>query len=409
MTKQIKFQPILLGTDFNCYGMSRAFYSTYGIKSIAYGVQHMAPTRYTKLVDVHVIPGFNADPGFMKVMKQVAANKKPGVKYLVISCGDGYTELIAEHLDELKKDFVVPYVDDALFKRLGTKETFYAAAEKFGLPYPKTKVISREEALAGADKIKLPFDFPVALKPSDSIEWLSIDFEGRKKAFVLDTRDQFNDILTKAYKAGYQSDFIAQDFIPGDDSNMRTLNAYVGTDHKVRMMCLGHPLLEDPSPVAVGNYMVILPEYNKEIYDTIKKFLESVNYVGFANFDMKYDRRDGKYKVFEINLRQGRSSYYCILNGYNLAKYVVDDAIYHQPFQETVYGDGKKLWLGLPKKIFYRYAKENKYKERAKQMLKSGNWGTTAFDKHDSLKQRLLMHYAFHLSYQHYREYFVQR
>ncbi|MCG4778584.1 ATP-grasp domain-containing protein, partial [Eggerthella lenta] len=98
----------------------------------------------------------------------------------------------------------------------------------------------------------------------------------------------------------------------------------------VRMICLGHPLLEDPSPVAVGNYMVIIPEKNMEIYQTIQKFLEEINYVGFADFDMKYDRRDGKFKIFEINLRQGRSSYYCTLNGYNLAKYVVDDAIYHR-------------------------------------------------------------------------------
>ena len=225
----------------------------------------------------------------------------------------------------------------------------------------------------------------------------------------MDTRAQFDKLLPEIAQAGYTGKLIAQDFIPGDDSNMRVVNAYVGQDHKVRMICLGHPLLEDPSPVAVGNYMVIIPEKNMEIYQTIQKFLEEINYVGFADFDMKYDRRDGKFKIFEINLRQGRSSYYCTLNGYNLAKYVVDDAIYHRPYDHTDYADGNKLWLSVPKKVFYKYAKEGPDKERAKQMLESGNWGTTAFDKHDTLKQRLLMHYAFSLMPKKYKEYFVQR
>lgn len=410
MSTKVKFQPILLGTDFNCYGMARSFYAAYGIKSIAYGDTQLAPTRYTKLVDVRLHKGFNSNPGFMKVMNQVAAQLDSDTKYLLLSCGDGYTELISQHLDELKKHFVCPYVDRQLFKALGTKETFYQAAEKYGLPYPKTRIITKEEVESkGAANIQLPFDFPVALKPSNSIEWLDIHFEGRKKAYVLDTREQFNELLPKIYKAGYQSDFICQDFIPGDDSNMRVINAYVDMNHHVRMICLGHPLLEDPAPAAVGNYMAILPEKNQQIYDQIVKFLEAVNYVGFADFDLKYDRRDGQFKVFEINLRQGRSSFYCTLNGYNLAKYVTDDVIFHLPKEDTDYADGNMLWLGLPKKLFYKYAKDNQYKQRAIKLIEAGQWGTTAFDKHDSLKQRLLMHYAFHLMKADYEKYFVQR
>ena len=84
MNDQIDFQPILLGTDFNCYGMARSFYEAYGIKSIAYGVTHMAPTRYTKLADVHVIEGFNEDPGFIKSMREIAKNLKPDKKYLLL-------------------------------------------------------------------------------------------------------------------------------------------------------------------------------------------------------------------------------------------------------------------------------------------------------------------------------------
>ncbi|MCG4651128.1 carboxylate--amine ligase, partial [Bifidobacterium longum] len=68
-------------------------------------------------------------------------------------------------------------------QKLGTKETFYAAAEKYGLPYPKTKLIEAAE-FTKPKEIELPFDFSIALKPSDSIAWLDIHFADRKKAYV---------------------------------------------------------------------------------------------------------------------------------------------------------------------------------------------------------------------------------
>jgi len=65
--------------------------------------------------------------------------------------------------------------------------------------------------------------------------------------------------------------------------------------------------------------------------------------------------------------------------------------------------------LGVPKKVFYQYAKESEYKDRAVKLLKAGQYGTTAFDPADTFKQRLLMHYAFHLMPGNYKKYFVQR
>lgn len=93
-----------------------------------------------------------------------------------------------------------------------------------------------------------------------------------EKAFILETREEFDLILGRIYEAGYKSEMIVQDFIPGDDSNMRVLNAYVDEDHQVRMMCLGHPLLEDPTPASIGNYVVIMPDYNEKSIKPLRHF-----------------------------------------------------------------------------------------------------------------------------------------
>ncbi|MDK7363502.1 carboxylate--amine ligase, partial [Lactobacillus iners] len=202
----------------------------------------------------------------------------------------------------------------------------------------------------------------------DPVSWLDCRFEGRKKAFTIHDAAELKDIVTKIYTHGYKEDLILQDFIPGDDSKMRVLNAYVDKNHKVKMMCLGHPLLEDPTPQSIGNYVAILPEYNLNLYNTVKTFLEKINYVGMANFDIKYDERDHEYKFFEINVRQGRSSFYVTLNGCNLAKCYIDDYVEDSlKDQDPVYAnqDPKKhvLWLGVPTKVFKQYAFENEYKE----------------------------------------------
>ncbi|MFV4933003.1 carboxylate--amine ligase [Lactobacillus delbrueckii] len=407
-----KFTPILLGSDINVYGMARSFNEAYGIKVQAWAATQLAATRYSKIVDVEVHPGFSEDPGFMEVMqKKIKEYQNHEEPVILIACGDGYAELLAKHKQELEGTFVVPYIDYQLLEKLISKEGFYEVCEEYGLPYPKTKIIKLADYQDGS-YADVPFAFPVALKPEDPVSWLDVQFEGRKKAFVIKDLAEFKDIVGKIYTNGYKEDLILQDFIPGDDSNMRVLNAYVDKNHQVKMMCLGHPLLEDPTPQSIGNYMAILPAYDEKLYETVQTFLEKINYVGMANFDIKYDARDGQYKFFEINLRQGRSSFYVTLNGYNLAKWYVDDyAEDSLAGQETVYANklesSHMLWLGVPEKIFKEYAVDNEAKQAALKLIDAGQVGTTVFyDQDSSFKRWLLMKYMFHNYYKRFKTYF---
>ena len=192
---------------------------------------------------------------------------------------------------------------------------------------------------------------------------------------------------------------------------MRVLNAYVDHHHRVRMMFLGHPLLEDPTPEAVGNYAAILPDYNEDVFRPIKTFLEDIGYEGVANFDMKYDERDNTYKLFEINLRQGRSSYFVTLNGYNLAKYFVDDLIEDTPFDgNTVFGKGEQLWLEIPRSIFRDYVAAGADKDKGLQMIRDGRWGTTLEYRRDMNPLRWLMiKHMFSIYRKRYAQYFVRK
>ncbi len=396
----------------NVYGMARAFHELYGDTVKAYAEAQLAPTRFTKILDLTLFSGFSEDPVFIEKMREIAKiYDKHEEPVILIGCGDGYAELISKHKEELSKTFICPYVDYDLLKSLNNKESFYKIADEHQLPHPLTKIITKSMYENNED-MDVPYEYPVALKPANSVEWLDIHFEGRKKAFTIHSEDEFKDIVGKIYDNGYTSDLILQDFIPGDDSNMRVLNAYVDQNHHVKMMCLGHPILEDPTPQAIGNYVAIVPEFNQDVYDLVQKFLEDIKFTGYANFDMKFDSRDNTFKFFEINLRMGRSSFFVTLNGYNLAKYVVEDYIENSLENEpTVYANKNKaqhkLWLGVPVKVFRKYAADNDASKYAEELIKQDRIGTTVFyDKDRSFKRWLLLNYMFHNYVKRFDKYF---
>lgn len=409
----MNFTPVILGSDINAYGFARSFYELTHQPVQAYAQEALAPTKYSKIINVNLYDGFTEDPAFIENMRQIAKKYADHTEpVILLAMGDGYAELISKHKAELSQTFVCPYVDYDLLRKLNNKESFYQICEQYHLPHPQTKIITKQ--MYQQQDLTVPFDYPVALKPANSVEWLDIHFEGRKKAFTIQDEAEFLDIVAKIYDNGYESDLILQEFIPGDDSHMRVLNAYVDQHHHVKLMCLGHPLLEDPTPAAIGNYVAILPEYNQKLYDVLQRFLEEIEFTGFANFDMKFDDRDQEFKLFEINLRQGRSSFYVTLNGYNLAQFVVDDYVKQTlDEQPTVYGNKNKaqhqLWLGVPTGVFKKYALENQYKEIALELLRQDRYGTTVFYKGDfGIKRLVLLSYMFYRYRGRFKRYFEE-
>ena len=96
---------------------------------------------------------------------------------------------------------------------------------------------------------------------------------------------------------------------------------------------MGHVLLEEHHPLAIGNPCVIINTEIDEVVEQATRFLERVGYVGFSNFDLKYDRRDGTLKFFEINVRLGRSNFYVTAGGNNVSEWYVRDWVRHEEMQ----------------------------------------------------------------------------
>ncbi|MCF0231005.1 MAG: carboxylate--amine ligase [Enterococcus sp.] len=412
---QTNIKPLLLGSDYNAYGMARSFHELLGRPVKIFASTLLAPCRYSKIVEPEICEGFDKDPIWFEHMKKIKQRYKDHKEpVLLISCSDVYSELIVKHLEELSDVFIcLPNIKQDMFAKLVNKTSFYEICEKYDLPYPKTAFISKKDA-QDLSSIRQDFEYPVILKPADSVSWLKVDFPGRKKAFKIRSRKEFEYVIEQSYKNGYEDTLILQDFIPGDDSSMRVLNAYCSKEAKVKFMSLGHPILEDPSPACIGNYTAILPDYSEEICIKIRGFLEKINYVGFANFDMKYDIRDGQYKLFEFNPRQGRSSFFVSAGGENLAKWLIDDYALDCLKDKDLYIANKdenkhELWLSIATSTFKKYAAKNEATDKALALIKEGKYISTFKYEPDYSFMRLILHkYINYLDKKQFKLYFKE-
>lgn len=367
MSNSVSFQPVLLGSDINVYGMARSFHEQYGIASVAIGKGVLGVCTASKIVSVEVTePNLEDDETFVRTLLQFAKRYEgSGKKLLLVPCGDNYIKLLVRNQDKLRGTYEFECISEELLMRLSIKESFYEVCTEHGFAFPQTTTCSYENY----KNIELPFDFPVIIKPSNSVAYWNCSFPHKKKVFVAETREEFDKILEAIYGSSYKDHLILQEYIPGDDSKMRVMNCYCGRDKKVKLIALGNALLEEHSPEGIGSYAAIINTVDEKLNEQMKGFLEGIGYVGFANFDMKFDERDGKYKLFEMNLRQGRSSFFVTAAGYNLAKWLVDDVIEHKDLPCTV-ATNEVLWTIIPEKIIFDYVPDEQLKAKARRLIK---------------------------------------
>lgn len=377
----MNIQPVLIGADLNCYNVARAFHEAYNVKSIAFGRYELGATKNSNIIEFNIEEKINESKVLVERLIKLSDTLKDK-KLILMGCTDEYAELIIDNKDKLKHKYIIPYINKELKEELISKDSFYSMCEKFNLPYPKTYIYSKNDSVENVN-----FAYPIIVKPADSISYWHNTFENMKKAYLVNDYNEFKEVVNLIYSSGYSENLIIQDFIPGDDSKMRVLTAYSDKSGKVKMMCLGHVLLEEHTPKGIGNHAAIITEFNEEIMIKFKNFLENINYVGFSNFDIKYDERDNEYKVFEINLRQGRSNYYVTGSKNNIAKYIVDDYVLNKELSLKLCKD-EYFWRVIPDNIVYKFVKDESLVNKAKKLVKE-NKCSSSFKYDKDLKWNL--------------------
>ncbi len=406
------FKLIILGSDDNAYGISRSYYDKYGEKPLLLCGRRLPPTEHSKILEIKLIKDFDIESICIKEIVSLGKLLKEKYEKLVlIPCSDWYMQVCTKHKSELENIYENKFNDYNLLKSFITKDKFYELCEKYNLKYPNTIICKLNERTSIHNKIK--FKYPIILKPnnSNSSEYLHAEFSGKKKVFLLKNEEELKETINNINTSIYKDNLIIQEFIEGDDTNNVVINCYSNSKGKVVAASLGRAILEEYHPTVLGNYAAIIsvPGYNK-IFNNIIKFLESIKYKGFSNFDLKYDIKRKEYYLFEINYRQGRSSFFVNAGGISLAELFIDDLIYKKNPSRIKYMDTKVLWLNIPEYIVKKYVKNEEVNKEVKELINNKKVVHTLKYKNDlNIKRKMIIDKIYISKVKQYKDYFIEK
>lgn len=397
---QRPFIPVIVGTDLNAYHMSASFHEAYHVKPYLLGQLSLGFTHYSNIIaKIKLVDHLHESAVFVQALIDYHEEINPGdVPLLLVGTSDEYVRLIIENQDQLAPYYVFNVLTEDLLNQLTNKERFYQLAAEHGLPVPETAVYQMGEPF----NLTIPH-FPVIVKPSNSVLYNAHPFPGKEKVYRLNSEAEVKATIAQIEQGGYPGKLLIQEYIEGDDTYNWDSVLYLNQNSQAQFVSFGQVALQEHEATAVGNYTAILSRYNPQVMAQLKDFLEAIHYTGFANFDMKYDTRTKTYKVFEVNVRQGRSSYYVTQMGHNLAYYLVEDVINHHA-QDCTFIQAENLFTVVPKNILRDYIHNADIREEALGLIKAGKWGNPLFYKGDhSLIRRLYLavrQYRYRAKYQ---------
>lgn len=389
----MNFEVVIIGSDINAYYMARCCHEAYNKKAHLIAKEPMNFTKLSSILTIEYHENLWDKNIFIEAINNYAKKHK-NKKLLLIPSNDFYVRLIVENKNKIHKNYVFHSISEKLLNNFLVKDNFYTSFSDSDLEFPKTFIFSCLENKKILKKDINDFRFPIIIKPGDGVEYYKHKFKGQAKVYKLNNFKEVEDTIKTILNSGYKGNLVIQEFIPGGDDQLFDSIFYCDKNHKVKLVSFAQIGLQEHTHTGVGNCTVLVNGYNEhgnydEQIEKMKKFLEKNKYSGFAEFDLKYDSRDNKYKVFEINPRQARSSYYLCACGFNLVKYLVDDLIFEKDLDFNIIYD-KMVLSFVPMMVINKYVTNHKLKKEIKTLKRKKKFvDPLNYKKDKNLKRKI--------------------
>lgn len=206
---------------------------------------------------------------------------------------DSQLERLEEIYEKISSYCFVPFNSISLLSDLD-KSRQYDACERLGIPYPRSCVVTSELDFYKLDKLS----FPLLFKPTKRHDLLSLAF----RSLYIQNSVELGRNLNKLQGCFRNNvSLLVSEFIPGDDSNIFAYTAYRSKRGIILNEWAGKKLTQYPDEFGVFSSASNSAPY--VVSDQGRALVQGMNLYGIVEPEFKYDSRDCKYKLMEINLR----------------------------------------------------------------------------------------------------------
>jgi D-aspartate ligase len=250
-------------------------------------------SRYCRGVfhwDVRSAPASDSVAALLKIARNF--DRRP----ILIPPNDATAVLVQEHSEELRSTYKFPILPSGLVHRLSSKKELYFLCHERNFPTPETAFPqSRGDVLRLLDKLT----YPVVLKGID--DGLAAG-QTKVSMRIVHSADELLKCYDQMHDAA-QLNLMVQEYIPGDTDSVWMFNGYFDANSECLAGFTGRKLRQRPANTGVTTLGICLR--NETVDKSIRTLLQSAGYRGMVDIGCRYDKRDGQYKLLDVNPRIG--------------------------------------------------------------------------------------------------------
>jgi len=212
--------------------------------------------------------------------------------WVVFPVSDEYVEAVSDNHDVLGRMYRLATPPTSVTRFALDKRLTYSRAAALGIAAPRTWTADRPE------DVENDVEFPAILKPAVNHHFFP---KTNVKALPIDNRTELRARFAQMARYIDPAEILIQERIPGSGENQFSFCAACKNGQVYATLVARR---RRQYPVDFGNASSFVETTSQPIVERDgRRFLESVGFDGMVEVEFKFDPRDGRYKILDVNPR----------------------------------------------------------------------------------------------------------